>query len=54
MMLQVFDALVALTARVPVAGVVVIVLLGLATDVLEALTHRPLRLRRRTRDVLLS
>jgi hypothetical protein len=52
MTLRFFDALVNLTASVPVAGLLVIVLLGLATDAAEAFMRQPLR--RRTRDVLLS
>jgi len=52
MMLRTFDALVRWTADVPIAGVLVIVALGLATDFFEVLTHRTSG--RRSRDVLLS
>jgi len=52
MMLRTFDALVNLTANVPVAGVLVIVVLGLATDFFETLTHRTAG--RRSREALMS
>jgi len=52
MTLRFFDALILWTAKVPVAGLLVIVALGLAMDAAEAFMQRPWG--RRTRDVLLS